>query len=78
MYKSEDIIFPPSFIRSVIDKTAEFVAKNGEQFVSKLRLDQSNSSLNDNIKFNFLEPGNAYHLYYKLKLSELQGNKGIP
>eukprot|EP00375_Theileria_parva_P002277 XP_764955.1 hypothetical protein [Theileria parva strain Muguga] len=75
MYKSEDIIFPPSFIRSVIDKTAEFVAKNGEQFVSKLRLDQSNSSLNDNIKFNFLEPGNAYHLYYKLKLSELQGNK---
>uniref|UniRef100_A0A3B0MPH7 Splicing factor 3 subunit 1, putative n=1 Tax=Theileria annulata TaxID=5874 RepID=A0A3B0MPH7_THEAN len=75
MYKSEDIIFPPSFIRSVIDKTAEFVAKNGEQFVSKLRLHQSNASLNDNIKFTFLDPGNAYHLYYKLKLSELQGNK---
>ncbi|KAK2194409.1 bifunctional SWAP-Surp/Splicing factor 3A subunit 1 [Babesia duncani] len=72
---SIDIIYPPSHIRSVIDKTAQFVAKNGEQFESKIRNDQSGNTSAHGAKFAFLNPFNAYHSYYKLKLSEIR--KGI-
>ncbi|UKK02099.2 splicing factor 3 subunit 1 [Theileria orientalis] len=75
MSTTEDFIFPPLYIRSVIDKTAQFVAKNGQHFENRIRFDQSNSAGSNNNKFSFLDPQNAYHLYYKLKLSELQGNK---
>ncbi|UKJ90366.2 splicing factor 3 subunit 1 [Theileria orientalis] len=75
MSTTEEVIFPPLYIRSVIDKTAQFVAKNGQHFENRIRFDQSNSSGTNNNKFSFLDPQNAYHLYYKLKLSEIQGNK---
>nr|PVC54628.1 splicing factor 3 subunit 1 [Theileria orientalis] len=75
MSTPEEVIFPPLYIRSVIDKTAQFVAKNGHHFENRIRFDQSKSAGSNNNKFSFLDPQNAYHLYYKLKLSELQGNK---
>ncbi|EKX74210.1 conserved hypothetical protein [Theileria equi strain WA] len=74
---ASEVIYPPSYVRTVIDKTAQFVAKNGEQFEQKIRLEQYDGSGASSSKFSFLEPGNAYYTYYRLKLSELQGNKVV-
>jgi splicing factor 3A subunit 1 len=61
------IIFPPAEIRSIVDKTAEFVARNGEQFESKILGTES-----DNQKFGFLRPKDPYAAYYRFKIKEIR------
>lgn len=61
------IIFPPADIRGIIDKTAEFVAKNGPEFEQRVLADRSNGS-----KFAFLIAGNPYRPYYDAKVAEFQ------
>jgi splicing factor 3A subunit 1 len=61
------IIYPPAEIRSIVDKTAEFVARNGEQFESKIL-----ASEKDNQKFGFLRPKDPYAAYYRFKIKEIR------
>ena len=58
-------IVPPPEIRSIVEKTASFVARNGEQFEQKIKQNEMNNS-----KFNFLKEEDPYHLYYKKKVKD--------
>lgn len=60
------LIFPPADLRGIIDKTAQFVAKNGPEFESRVMSEQNTA------RFAFLAPGNPYRAYYDLKLREFQ------
>ncbi|KAG9154027.1 hypothetical protein Leryth_000534 [Lithospermum erythrorhizon] len=59
------IIYPPPDIRNIVDKTSQFVAKNGPEF--EKRIMASNAG---NMKFNFLTSSDPYHAYYQHRLSE--------
>lgn len=61
------IIHPPPDIRNIVDKTSQFVAKNGLEF--EKRIIASNAG---NAKFNFLNPSDPYHAYYQHRLSEFR------
>ncbi|CAH9130130.1 unnamed protein product [Cuscuta epithymum] len=63
--KTIGIIYPPPDIRSIVDKTSQFVVKNGPEFERRIVL--SNAG---NAKFNFLNPSDPYHAYYQHRLSE--------
>ncbi|KAL7069312.1 Surp module domain-containing protein [Cryptosporidium serpentis] len=52
------LIYPPPELRAVIDKTAQFVAKNGSEFESRILSEQSNA------RFAFLLQDNPYNAYY--------------
>ncbi|GFE53197.1 surp module domain-containing protein [Babesia ovis] len=67
-----EVIFPPKYVRTIIDKTAQFVSKNGDQFEQRLRAEQGDAAAGAGAKFAFLNPNNAYHAYYRLKLTELK------
>ncbi|CAM8892247.1 unnamed protein product [Rhodiola kirilowii] len=61
------IIHPPPDIRSIVDKTSQFVAKNGPEF--EKRIIASNAG---NAKFNFLNSSDPYHAYYQHRLAEFR------
>ncbi|XP_078445649.1 putative splicing factor 3A subunit 1 [Wolffia australiana] len=61
------IIHPPPDIRTIIDKTANFVSKNGPEFERRILAHNAG-----NAKFNFLIPTDPYHAYYQHRLSELR------
>lgn len=63
--KQIGIIHPPPDIKSIVDKTAQFVAKNGPDFERRI---MSNNA--GNAKFNFLNASDPYHAYYQNRLSE--------
>jgi len=65
------IIYPPPEVRTIVDKTAAFVARNGPEFQEKIRQNEIN-----NPKFNFLNDNDPYHAYYKHKVKENEENKG--
>ncbi|CDI73674.1 surp module domain-containing protein, putative [Eimeria praecox] len=67
-----DLIFPPADMRGVIEKTAQFVAKNGAEFESRVLREQSAA------KFGFLLPNNPYHAFYKLKVREFTTGEAAP
>ena len=62
------VILPPRDIRVVVDKTANFVAKNGPAFELRIK----NSAEGKTPKFSFLNPADPYHSYYKQKIKQLQ------
>ena len=45
------LILPPPDLRAIVDKTAQFIAKNGEAFEERILSNQR-----DNAKFKFLNP----------------------
>ena len=53
-----------------MDKTASFVARNGPEFEEKIR----NNEIS-NTKFNFLNPNDPYHAYYRHKVKEIEEGK---
>lgn len=53
------IIYPPPDLRAVVDKTAQFVAKNGVQFERRVMATERGK-----LKFAFLQPDNPYRPYY--------------
>ncbi|KAF4660716.1 splicing factor 3a, subunit 1 [Perkinsus chesapeaki] len=69
------LIYPPADIKSVVDKTAEFVAKHGDEFERRVMVQQAKQA-----KFAFLTPGNPYRKYYEHRVQELregvQGESG--
>lgn len=52
---------PPEAVQVTIDKTALYVAKNGNEFEHKLIEKKSQT-------FSFLNPDNEFHAYYKMKV----------
>ena len=62
--KVTGIIIPPPEIRAVVDKTAQFVAKNGKSFENKIL--QSKEGVT--AKFNFMKSYDPYHAYYEFKI----------
>ncbi len=64
--KAIGVIVPPPDIRAILEKTAAFVAKNGAEFEKRILANEAN-----NIKFNFLKPGDPYHAYYQAKVCYL-------
>jgi splicing factor 3A subunit 1 len=64
------IIYPPIDIRTIVDKTAQFVARNGREFESRIVGHESN-----NAKFSFLVPSDPYHAYYEFKIGEFKSGK---
>ena len=54
----------------VIDKTAEFVAKVGDDFEKKVTAQQAGQP-----KFAFLNAGNPYRKYYEMRIAELREGK---
>lgn len=70
MPTSIGIIYPPPEVRSIVDKTATFVARNGPEFEEKIRANEIS-----NAKFNFLNPNDPYHAYYQHKVREIAEGK---
>ncbi|KAF8638509.1 hypothetical protein AX16_010492 [Volvariella volvacea WC 439] len=62
------LILPPPEIKSVIDRTALFVARsaNPPQFEDKIRENQRSDP-----KFSFLNPADPYHGYYRHKMDKI-------
>ncbi|KAK4258189.1 hypothetical protein QN277_007662 [Acacia crassicarpa] len=61
------IIHPPPDIRTIVDKTAQFVAKNGPEFEKRIIANNAG-----NVKFNFLNSSDPYHAYYQHRLAEFR------
>ncbi|MCL4130259.1 UNVERIFIED_CONTAM: hypothetical protein GTU68_044559, partial [Idotea baltica] len=63
-------IYPPPEVRNIVDKTANFVARNGPEFEARIRQNEQN-----NAKFNFLSVGDPYHAYYQHKVNDCRSGK---
>ena len=61
---NNDIIIPPPDIRAVVNKTAQFVAKNGRQFESRIL----SSSEGSTPKFAFMSTSSPYNPYYESRI----------
>lgn len=55
----------------IVDKTANFVARNGPEFESRIRQNEIG-----NPKFNFLSHGDPYHSYYQHRVKDIREGKG--
>lgn len=62
---------PPQDINlmNIIDKLAQFVARNGTEFEQMTRIKQEK-----NCKFSFLQPNDEFYDYYQYKLMESRRN----
>ncbi|KAF3335941.1 putative splicing factor 3A subunit 1 [Carex littledalei] len=59
------IIHPPPDIKAIVEKTAQYVAKNGSDFERQILAKNAG-----NPKFNFLIQSDPYHAYYQNRVSE--------
>ena len=64
----QGFIRPPPDIRAVVDKTAAFVARMGDDVEAKISGAEAG-----NLKFGFLRSDDPYHAYYKHKVAEGRG-----
>lgn len=62
--KVTGVIIPPPDIRAVVDKTAQFVARNGKSFEQRIL----SSGEGKTAKFNFMKQFDPYHAYYEQKI----------
>jgi splicing factor 3A subunit 1 len=70
-YATGGIIYPPPELRGIVDKTAQYVARNGIEFEAKIRGDNASST-----RLAFLNDEDAYHGYYRAKLEALTKGTG--
>ncbi|KAI9223322.1 Pre-mRNA splicing factor PRP21 like protein-domain-containing protein [Blastocladiella britannica] len=61
------VIMPPPDIRTIVEKTAHFVSKNGVQFEGKIRDKEAH-----NPRFFFLTVADPYHPYYQWALEKFR------
>ncbi|KAF4589130.1 Splicing factor 3A subunit 1 [Ophiocordyceps camponoti-floridani] len=66
-----NVVLPPREIRTVLEKTAGYVARNGAVFEDRIRDKESR-----NPKFSFLYPSDAYYNFYQWRLSEIKAGRG--
>eukprot|EP01097_Dermamoeba_algensis_P007019 TRINITY_DN4394_c0_g1_i1.p1 TRINITY_DN4394_c0_g1~~TRINITY_DN4394_c0_g1_i1.p1 ORF type:complete len:693 (-),score=176.67 TRINITY_DN4394_c0_g1_i1:97-2109(-) len=69
----QGIIIPPPELRNIIDTTATFIVRLGDNFEKQVASRERN-----NPKFGFLQPGDHYHSYYKWKIQEGRGGPSLP
>ena len=62
------IIKPPPEIKAVVDKTAQFVARNGKSFEDRILSSEEGKSA----KFHFMKPSHPFHAYYEMKISDFE------
>lgn len=65
------LIYPPPELRNIVDKTAQYVARNGIEFESKIRGDNAGSN-----RLAFLNDEDPYHAYYQAKLEAFRSGTG--
>ncbi|KAJ9641487.1 SF3a splicing factor complex subunit [Coniosporium apollinis] len=66
-----NVVLPPKDIRSIVEKTAGYVARNGSAFEERIRAKEQS-----NPKFCFLNPSDAYSPFYLWRLSEIREGRG--
>lgn len=64
------IIIPPLDIRNIVNKTAQFVARNGPEFEVRIRKNEQN-----NVKFNFLKDDDPYNSFYRHRVAAFKSGK---
>lgn len=64
------MIVPPPDMRAIIDRTAQFIAKQGPAMEKKIF-----SSDPTKIKFAFILPDNPFHPYYKMAVQSFKEGK---
>jgi splicing factor 3A subunit 1 len=65
------VVLPPKDIRAIVEKTAGYVARNGEAFEERIRQNELN-----NPKFSFLALHDAYYGFYRWRLEEVRSGRG--
>jgi splicing factor 3A subunit 1 len=65
------VVLPPKEIRTVAEKTAGYVFRNGAAFEDRIR----EKNLN-NPKFSFLKEGDAYRAFYEWRIAENKQGRG--
>lgn len=65
------VVLPPREIRNVLEKTAGYVARNGPVFEDRIRDKEQ-----QNPKFSFLNPDDAYNAFYRWRLEEIRAGRG--
>lgn len=65
------VVLPPRDIRSIVEKTAGYVARNGLVFEDRIREKEKHNS-----KFSFLSANDAYTPYYEWRLQEIKEGRG--
>lgn len=65
------VVLPPKEIRSILEKTAGYVARNGVAFEDRIRAKESK-----NTKFSFLTENDPYHAFYEWRMSEIRAGRG--
>ncbi|KAJ5124728.1 uncharacterized protein N7515_008553 [Penicillium bovifimosum] len=66
----EGMVVPPKDIRSIVEKSATHVVRNGPEFENRVRKELNN------YKFSFLIPGDPYYTYYKWRCDEIAAGRG--
>ena len=61
------VVLPPKEFRTILEKTAGYVARNGASFEDRVRNNERN-----NPKFSFLNSADPYHPFYLWRLSEIR------
>lgn len=67
----EGVIVPPKELRTIIEKTAGYVARNGPSFAERIRAKEGN-----NAKFSFLVDEDAYNAFYNWRIQEIKEGRG--
>lgn len=67
----QGVVLPPKEFRTILEKTAGFVARNGIAFEDRIREREKG-----NPKFSFLNTADAYNPYYLWRLSEIKEGRG--
>ena len=65
------VVLPPRDIRSIVEKTAGYVARNGPAFEDRIREKEKH-----NPKFSFLSAKDAYYPFYAWRLEEVREGRG--
>ena len=65
------IVQPPRDIRTIVERTAGYVARNGPSFEDRIKENNKH-----NPKFSFLSANDAYSPFYAWRLSEIRDGRG--
>ncbi|KAJ2772749.1 SF3a splicing factor complex subunit [Coemansia nantahalensis] len=66
------MIYPPGDIKTIVDKTAEHVARSGEAFQQLIR-----EKYEGNAKFSFIYHNDPYYAYYSYMVEQFKSGKAV-
>jgi splicing factor 3A subunit 1 len=65
------LVLPPRNIRELVEKLADYIARNGKEFEEKVRVNQGHLA-----KMSFLNPEDEYYPYYQWRITENKEGRG--